>query len=366
MRHTRIGRPGENRLFVMSGSTNGLGLHLLVQRIGSTLSINRPIEIGVSGLQIKAAGNGISRVVQRQGVVLPVVVPHHALERGQISNRGLVTSEDLGTSTHLEIRGNGVDLGTLLVSTHLIDKGIEGDIVAGPVSKLEDSSLVSTLAILGHLLNNPESIVHQWLPRGKFVVVDNHPLVVVGTRVVLNEDFGPGFSVLGHTVGSDHTNPVQQALRDHVLVQGHVHHNQGSLDGHQSTVHLVVVITRGESTRSRGERDSGGLGGGVVQVEGVGFEDPKHGRVIIPGNMPSKELGEVRGHLNQSGAVGGFVETVAELRLGEGKPVRSLLRGHERFINVIEIAVSLEAKELGEAQFLSGFGVSVWWREENI
>ena len=342
----------------MGWSTNGLGSHVLVQGIASTLPINRPIEIRVHRLQIEAARNSISGVVQRQGVVLPVVIPHHALERGQISNGGLVTTEDFGTSTDLEIGGSRINLGALFISAHFVDERIEGDVVARPVSELENTSLVSALAITRHLLDNPEGIVLQRLTRGKLVVIDNHPLIVVGSRVVLNENLGPRFSVFGHTVGSDHTNPVQQALGDNVFVQRHVHHNQGSFNGHQTAVHLVIIITRGKGTRGGRERDSGGLGGGVVQVEGVGFEDPEHGGVVVPSHVTGKELREVGGHLDQSGAMGGLMEAVAELGLGERKPISSLLRGHEGVVDVVEITVSLEAKKFDHVQLFSGGWVS--------
>jgi hypothetical protein len=64
--------------------------------------------------------------------------------------------------------------------------------------------------LTGKLLDDPEQAGSNWTTGFEEVVVENHPLVVVGSRIVTSKELGPELAVSGESVCHHHPNPSEK------------------------------------------------------------------------------------------------------------------------------------------------------------
>ena len=281
--------PVKHGLLVVRRSADDCSTQVVVQQGGaSDLHIStHVISEGQGGegvhtllvVQIRTAGDGILRGVGRgavargNGVVLIVIVAHHAGHGGQIDHLGVVAAEDLSTGAQLPGHGLRLPLLDLGGIAALVVNVLEvGDVVGGPVSGVaEVPGHVARVAASGDLLEDPEGAVFHALALVELVVVEHHPLVVVEAAVVEGVVVHPLFGGGGQTVGQSAASPLEHGLRLDVLVQGLVPDGDGGLHDSQACGGDVEVVTGGESAGVSGHGNL--VAGNELLVAGSGSSD---------------------------------------------------------------------------------------------
>ena len=153
-------------------------------------------------MEVRTRGDGVlggvggGTITGRDGIMLIIIISHHTSHGGKINNLVVITTEDLSTCTHLPGHGLGFpfnDLGR--ITTLVVDVLEVGNVVGSPVGGVfQPFGHITGMASAGNLLEDPEGTLLERLVRGEFVVVENHPLVIVETAVVESVPVDPVFS----------------------------------------------------------------------------------------------------------------------------------------------------------------------------
>lgn len=322
----RLG-PHKHGLLVVRWTTDSdTGLVLLEKGVAGNLGISSNMgavtksanRVGsILGVQVVTARDGIlSRVREglavaaRKRILLEVVVAHHSLHSVERCDGTLVTTEDLGARCKIIVEPGSI-LGLEFGHTRdLADKLVQREVVTGKVPELVDRlGDIGDLDVSRDLVKDHHSTRSEGAAGVKQVVVNDHPLVVVGAGVGEGEEVHPRGSSRGKAVSDHVALPLQNGIGSEILLEeSSIAVTDRGLHGDETGTHSVKVITGIEVTRVRTERDGDSRDARrstrvELKVKVVALVHTKHGLKIRPGHVGNKQL--VVGSLDKSTAVAG-------------------------------------------------------------
>jgi len=253
-----MGRGGEGSIRPRERRKNALGDRWTVDGITSPLSgQSRGCHLGVittvgcgdSGIEIASGTNGIHRITIRQRIGLVIVRPHQPLEGRQVDYGGRVTTEDLRAWCELVRETGSVNLDDRWITALIEDLGEVGNVVRRPVAEREHVGHVATYDETGDLFDDPQGPLTETPTGRETIVIDDHVLIDVGSRVVQREVLFPLFPVGSQAVGDTDASPGKERGREDHVVEGGVEDAVGCLEHHKTRTHDVKVIQRFQESR---------------------------------------------------------------------------------------------------------------------
>jgi len=223
---------------------------------------------------------------------LPVIITKNLVEIITVLDLALISAKDVSTTASVIREHDRLRFRHFEVARSVKDGFVKGDVVGRPVALFKSFGLIRVFDVARDLFKDGEATRGNFGKGNKTFEIEDDPLVVVGSRLVLFVSFSPGVTRVCHTICHHGSLPREEnvwVVSDN-FVKGVVKDRVGSFNDDQFGGSDVEIIEGFEETRIRRERNHLRTSGGVGQGEIIVFADTKHGLEHEPAGVTNPKI----------------------------------------------------------------------------